>query len=271
MRKLESINPGYPGKPIHAYVDRPLQKRLAPIGLFDHFHGQVPHNIPGGWHPHSGIATFTYMLAGGLTHNDTNGLSGLIKAGGVQWLSAGKGIWHDGAFQVADTDGIARDLQLWFQLPPEHEMGTDYPHEILSSEEIPRVGNTKVLLGEYRGVKSPVEIPVNAVYLHVALEGGESWDFKPPPNYDRGFIYPFEDAGLEVAGTRLPPNQMGIFEDDGAPINVRATEGQSHFVITLAEPADFPTLARRGSIHTSEERMRESMEEIGKLGQKIRN
>lgn len=270
MRKIETLNHGKPGVPIHNYIGRDLMERMAPFCLFDRFHGAVPHNQNGGWHPHSGIATFTYMLQGGLTHRDTNGMTGMIPEGGTQWLSAGKGLWHDGAFQVDTTGGVAGDLQLWLQLPPELESGEDYSHAIVVPEKIPTVGNAKVLIGEYKGVRSDFESPVDVIYLSVTLKADETWDFAPPTRYQRGFVFApgiaGEDLQLAVAGSIVPPGVMGIFEDSSDAISIQAKSpidaGAIKFVVALAEPAGYPQVTKRGSVHTSEDRLQISMRHL---------
>lgn len=268
-RKIEALNAGIPGTPIHAYITRERLERLAPFSLFDQFHGRVPHAQPGGWHPHSGIATFTFMLRGALTHRDTNGLTGTIPAGGVQWLSTGRGIWHDGDFLVEDSGGVARDLQLWVQLPRDLELGEDYTHAILEPDNIPRLGNTKILMGEYEGVRAGFQPPVDLLYLRVDLGRGDTWSFSPRADFRRGFVYPFEGEGLGVAGTVIPNEVMGIFEDSDERITIEAPAGPASFVIALAEPARGEIVARRGSIHSSRERMNAGLRRIAELGRTV--
>ena len=270
MRKIESLNYGIPGRPIHAFITRDLLERMAPFSLFDHFRGRMAGNQPGGWHPHSGIATFTYMLQGDLTHRDTNDRSGTIPEGGVQWLSAGKGLWHDGEFMVEQSGGMARDLQLWVQLPPDLEMGEDYFFAILEPAEIPVVGNTKILMGEYKGVSAGFKNPVDVVYLQVELQEGETWFYKPPALYQRGFIFPFNGNDINVMGVTVPLGTMGLLEDSSQPIQVDAKSGPTTFVLALAEPGRHPIVAKHGSIHTSKERMSESLNRIAELGRAIK-
>ena len=270
FRKIESLNKGIAGNPIHSFINSDNRKRLAPFSLFDDFNGNVPHNIDGGWHPHSGIATFTFMLKGDLTHHDTNGGAGLIEQGGAQLLSTGKGLWHDGAFQVDETGGLARDLQMWLQLPSEMEMGTDYYHKIVSPNEIPQIGNTTVLLGKYKGVKSAFDTLLPTTYLRVNMEAGETWLMEDIEVLNRGFVFNFEGGSILVEQTEIEKGVLGLFSDSSEPILIQAGEEKVSFVIALSPASYEPIMAQGGSIHTSDNNMKESKKLIVELGKKLK-
>src|ERR1700723_3019560 len=117
-----------------------------------------------GLHPHSGIATLTYIAEGSVRYEDTNGATGLLRAGGVEWMRAGKGVWHAGG--VGDP-GRTRGFQLWVALPPHLELG---PSESAyqGAADIPKTGPAQVLLGEYDGASSAIAAPSPVNYLAVA-------------------------------------------------------------------------------------------------------
>jgi len=129
-----------------------------------------------GMHPHSGLATLTYVAEGSVSYRDTNGASGILHAGGIEWMQAGKGAWHSGG---PGEPGLTRGFQLWVALPPELELGPSqsiYKRE----DEIGRAGPARVLLGEYQGVRSSIVAPGAINYLAVSLHAGQRWRYEPP-------------------------------------------------------------------------------------------
>src|ERR1700704_5509010 len=108
-----------------------------------------------GLHPHSGIATLTYVAVGSVRYEDTNGATGLLPAGGVEWMRAGGGVWHGGG---SGEPGRTRGFQLWIALPPELELGTS-ESVYLAPEVIPQDGPARVLLGSYETATSSIKEP----------------------------------------------------------------------------------------------------------------
>ena len=129
-----------------------------------------------GLHPHSGIATVTYIAEGSVRYEDTNGATGLLPAGGIEWMRAGGGVWHGGGL---GDPGRTRGFQLWIALPPELELG---PSEsvYLSPETVPHDGPARVLIGSYGGAASSIKAPSPMNYLAVRLKPGERWSYQPP-------------------------------------------------------------------------------------------
>jgi redox-sensitive bicupin YhaK (pirin superfamily) len=122
-------------------------------------------------HPHSGLATTTVLLEGEVEYEDTTGASGIMPAGGVEWMNAGRGVWHDGR---ARGDGPVRGYQLWVALPPELELG-EPRSQYLSASEVPRLGPARVILGRYGNAESPVsahprhQLPARAAFGRAAV------------------------------------------------------------------------------------------------------
>src|SRR6202162_466287 len=114
-------------------------------------------------HPHSGIATVTYIAEGSVRYEDTNGATGLLPAGGIEWMRAGGGVWHGGG---AGEPGRTRGFQLWIDLPPEQELG---PSESIyqGPDAIPHDGPARVLLGGYGTASSAIKAPSPISYLAV--------------------------------------------------------------------------------------------------------
>lgn len=105
-------------------------------------------------HPHSGIATLTVVLSGKLDYTDTTGMHGTLPTGGVEWMNAGGGVWHDGG--AAENERV-QGYQLWVALPPQDENGIAYSR-YLSPEQIPSSGPARVILGQYGQAKSLINV-----------------------------------------------------------------------------------------------------------------
>src|SRR3979411_1857286 len=135
------------------------------LDLFDHdgalFNGPL--------HPHSGIATLTYVAEGAVSYIDPDNVRGTLPAGGVEWMQAGRGMWHDGGL---DKAGRTRGFQLWIALPPELELGPA-TSVYLAPEDVPEEGPARVLLGSYESASSPIASPAPINYLAVRLRAGE--------------------------------------------------------------------------------------------------
>src|SRR5579863_8871258 len=129
-----------------------------------------------GLHPHSGIATLTYVAEGSVSYQDTNGATGLFPAGGLEWMRAGGGVWHGG--EVGET-GRTRGFQLWIALPPELELGSS-ESVYLSPEAVPLDGPARVLIGSYGTATSSIRAPSEMNYVAVRLKVGERWSYRPP-------------------------------------------------------------------------------------------
>ena len=121
------------------------------LDLFDH-EGEP---FEGPLHPHSGIATLTYIAEGGVSFIDPDNVRGTLWAGGVEWMQAGRGMWHGGGI---DKGGRTRGFQLWIALPPELELGpTTSIYQ--ARENVPQEGPARVLLGSYGSASSTIVSP----------------------------------------------------------------------------------------------------------------
>ena len=121
------------------------------LDLFDH--EGAPFN--GALHPHSGIATLTYVVEGAVSYIDPDNVSGTLAAGGVEWMQAGRGMWHGGGL---DKAGRTRGFQLWIALPPELELGPTVSI-CQAPEDVHEDGPARVLLGSYGSASSAIESP----------------------------------------------------------------------------------------------------------------
>jgi redox-sensitive bicupin YhaK (pirin superfamily) len=195
-------------------------------------------------HPHSGLATLTYIAEGSVRYQDTNGASGILRAGGVEWMRAGKGIWHSGG---AGESGRTRGFQLWIALPPHLELG-DSESVYQSAADIPRVGPARVLLGEYGGAKSAIVAPSPINYLAVALRAGEPWRYKPPEGHL--VLWLAMGKGRVSAPDTLEHGEIVVFERGEAAVEFVA-QNDAEFVIGSAVPHPHNLVLGYYSVHTS--------------------
>ena len=142
------------------------------LDLFDH--EGAPFNGP--LHPHSGIATLSYLTEGAVSYIDPDDVRGTLPAGGVEWMQAGRGMWHGGGL---DKAGRTRGFQLWIALPPELELGPTVSI-FLAPEDVPQDGPARILLGSYGSVSSAISAPSPINYLAVRMKAGERWRYEPP-------------------------------------------------------------------------------------------
>jgi redox-sensitive bicupin YhaK (pirin superfamily) len=221
-----------------------LGRRLKPFVFLDLFDADSSAFSGFGWHPHSGIATLTYLWEGDVRYEDTTGASGFLPAGGVEWFKAAGGAWHGGG---GGKSGRARGFQLWLALPPDQELG---PTEsiYLEPDDIRSIGPASVLLGSYGGVSSPLKAPAPINYLAVRLKAGETWRYEPPAGHDVAWI------ALASGSLSLPEavaaGEMVTFDKSGQAIDFRA-ETASEFVLGSAASHPHELVLGYYSVHTS--------------------
>src|SRR5579872_280872 len=204
-----------------------------------------------GLHPHSGIATLTYIAEGSVRYEDTNGATGLLPAGGIEWMRAGGGVWHGGG---AGEPGRTRGFQLWIALPPELELG---PSEsiYLAPELIPHDGPARVLLGSYGSATSSIKAPSPINYLAVRLKAGESWTYQPPANHT--VLWTAIGRGSVLVPDELQQGELVAFRPSSDAIEFEA-ESDSEFVLGSAVPHDYDLVLGSHSVHTSKDALSEA-------------
>ncbi len=263
-RKIIYRTRGDTGGPITRLMSpSDLGQLIKPFVFLDHFQfdGQGPRMpMELGWHPHSGIATVTVVLEGAVRYAETTGKSGLLRAGSVEWMRAGDGVWHTGA---PEPEGV-RGFQLWVALPPELENAPNASHYVMP-EESPADGPVRVILGSYGKMKSPIDAPPMN-YLVVSLKAGERWSYQPAEGHEVAWVAVHE--GVLRAPTPVPSGEIAIFEPSEALIDFVA-EGDTVFVLGSA-PAHRHQLALGSySVHTNGRALRQGEEEIRRIGARL--
>jgi redox-sensitive bicupin YhaK (pirin superfamily) len=217
-----------------------------------------------GLHPHSGIATITWMLEGSVGYEDTMGRTGQISKGGLEWMQAGKGAWHGGDF---GEGGRARGFQLWIALPPELELGKA-ESVYLEGDVIERDGPATVLLGRYGSAKSAIKAPSPINYLSVTLKAGEQWRYQPPQGQTVGWLAVAK--GSLVAAETLHAGELVVFEESDDAIALQA-ETDVEFVIGSAVKHPHDLVLGYYSVHTNAAALQEGEARIQEIGQRLRN
>ena len=138
---------------------------LKPFVFLDLFEHEGP-PFTGELHPHSGIATLTYVTEGSINYIDPDNVKGVLPVGGVEWMQAGRGMWHGGGL---DKAGRTRGFQLWIALPPALELGPTIGI-YQAPEDVPSDGPARVLLGTYGAASSAIVSPSPINYLAVSLK-----------------------------------------------------------------------------------------------------
>jgi len=240
-----------------------LGRILKPFVFLDHFElNGAAGNM--GLHPHSGIATLTYLFDGSIRYEDSNGATGIVPAGGVEWFKAAHGAWHGGG--PGDT-GQARGFQLWLALPPELELGP-VENIYVSPDKVPNDGPVHVLAGAYGSAKSRLHSGLSLNYLAVRLHAGESWTYQPDPGHTVGWL------SVSRGRLRVPElvdaGELAIFESSSAAINISA-DTDTEFVIGSAVPATKELALGNYSVHTSAASLQTGEKRLREIQQRLRN
>ncbi len=221
--------------------------RLDPFLMLDAFSSDDAADYIAGFpdHPHRGFETVTYMLDGHMLHQDHLGNRGDLKSGGVQWMTAGRGIIHSEMPQ--QTEGRMRGFQLWINLPAAEKMKPAGYRDI-SPEEIPQEplpgGFIRVIAGELRfgdeTLRGPVHgLSTDPLFCDITLEADTGCEI-PVPETHNGFLYVFE-GGLEVAGREVPTHSAAILAEGDRLIARAGTEG-ARFLLLAGKPIHEPVV-----------------------------
>ena len=236
----------------HGYVTRlmspgGLGELLKPFVFLDLFDNRGDRFPTFGLHPHSGLATLTYVAEGSVSYEDTNGATGILRAGGVEWMRAGKGVWHSGG---AGDPGRTRGFQLWVALPPHLELG-DSESLYQSEADIPQAGPARVLLGSYEGAASAIQAPSSINYLAVKLRAGETWRYEPPAGHTVLWVGMGKGV-VEASSELLEHGEIVVFEAGDDPVEFKA-RADAEFVIGSAVRHPHDLVLGYYSVHTTAE------------------
>jgi len=223
---------------------------LDPFLLLDAFESDQPDDYIGGFpsHPHRGFETVTYLLAGRMRHKDNAGNEGVIQPGGVQWMTAGKGIVH--SEMPEQEDGLLMGFQLWVNLPASAKMSNpgyqEFPPSDVPLEQRNNGSTIRVISGTTsEGTKGPIENNfVDPTYMDVTLPADQNFEQKVGSG-DNAFIFVIRGE-LQVGDGQKPLGQrtLGIL-GEGDLVTVTAINQQARFLLVAGQPLNEP-IARGG-------------------------
>lgn len=242
---------------------------LDPFLLFDHFGSENSDDYIAGFpmHPHRGIETVTYMLAGAVKHRDSSGNSGIIRAGDVQWMTAGGGIMHE---EMPQLEGGRLDgFQLWVNLPARLKMGQPRYQEIAAAE-IPTVDRNdgvrvRVIAGAVGEVRGAVrDIAADPTYLDISVPPETSFSH-PVPRGHAAFAYVFDGAGVfgisEEAGAQVTAPNLVIF-DEGDEVHISTGAKGVRFLLVSGKPLNEPVARYGPFVMNTEAELEQALDDL---------
>jgi redox-sensitive bicupin YhaK (pirin superfamily) len=253
-RAVERLVAGQPtsdgaGVKLTRVLTNTLQRRLDPFLMLDAFGSDQADDYIAGFpdHPHRGFETITYMLEGRMRHRDSAGNEGLLGNGGVQWMTAGRGVIHSELPE--QEEGRMEGFQLWLNLPAKDKMRAPWYRDIPSAE-IPEFelngesGGVKVrvIAGESHGVAGAVQRDTTEpLYLDLHLQPGASFE-QPLPDTHNAFVYVYRGALSFDGGCLLPQQRMAILANtpgsDG--LRLRAGDAPTRAIVVAGRPLNEP-------------------------------
>lgn len=256
-----------------------------PFLLLDDFRNENPEDYLAGfpWHPHRGIETITYVLAGTVDHGDSLGNEGTLGAGDVQWMTAGRGILHQEMPQ-GDRQGRMHGFQLWANLPSSLKM-TAPRYQDVTSGDIPEVTDddgtrVRVICGSFWGKSGPVDgIAADPRYLDVWVPPNQRKTL-PVESSRHGFAYVFDGSGTfrdasepqavrtELVGATDAPMEMGtgnrslVLFDSGDEVTVQAGDAGIRFLLVSGRPIAEPVAWQGPIVMNTQEELRQAYAEL---------
>ena len=225
-------------------LTQPLQRRLDPFLMLDAFGTDNPDDYIGGFpdHPHRGFETVTYMIAGRMRHRDSAGHEGLLQNGGVQWMTAGRGVVHSELPE--QEDGRMEGFQLWLNLGAKDKMNAPWYRDI-QSDAIPQFHapegvTVRVIAGASHGVGGAVQRETTQpLYLDLELPAGARFTQALPAAHN-AFVYVF-GGELKIGDTKVPAQRMAILANSaGSDGIVLRADKPSRALLIAGKPLNEP-------------------------------
>jgi redox-sensitive bicupin YhaK (pirin superfamily) len=287
VKKIYKAQPTLEGAGVH--LNRAIgfgePTEFDPFLLLDDFRSDKPEDYLAGfpWHPHRGIETITYVLAGEVQHGDSIGNKGVISAGDIQWMTAGSGIIHQ-EMPKGDSEGRMHGFQLWANLPSSLKM-TSPRYQEIKSGEIPEVteddGTTaRIVCGSFWGKRGPVEgIAADPVYIDVTVPPGKRRTL-PVEVQSSAFAYIFSGSGkfcnsseplsvpTESVGwmDTTPPaeadNRSLILFNQGDEVTVQAGDEGIRFLLVSGRPLKEPVAWYGPIVMNTQQELQQAYKEL---------
>jgi len=220
----------------------------SPFLMLDHFGPErIRPGDEGGLnpHPHRGFETVTFLFQGAMEHHDSSGGHGHLRAGGVQWMTAGSGIVHAEyrEKEFARTGGVLEGVQLWVNLPRKFKMEAphyqDLPAEKFAVAKFPG-GEARVVAGDVLGARGPAVTYTPIIAAHVKLDAGASVELPVPAAFN-AYVYAVRGSG-RTSTVGFTKNRLVEYRGDGGSVQVTASEDLD-FLLLAGEPIDEPVVS----------------------------
>ena len=268
-RTVERLITGQPtsdgaGVKLTRVLTQDLQRRLDPFLMLDAFGGDSADDYIAGFpdHPHRGFETVTYMLAGRMRHRDSAGNEGLLQSGGVQWMTAGRGVIHSELPE--QSEGLMEGFQLWLNLPARDKMQPPWYRDIQSAElpEWHDDGVTvRVLAGASHGVAGAVQREgTQALYLDIHLEAGAVFE-QPLPAAHNAFVYVYRGA-VQIGAQAVPQQRMAILANSGDRVRATAAADGARLLLIAGQPLKEPIAQYGPFVMNTQAEIRQAVEDF---------
>jgi len=253
-------------------LTQPLQRRLDPFLMLDAFGTDNPEDYIAGFpdHPHRGFETVTYMIAGRMRHRDSAGHEGLLQNGGVQWMTAGRGVIHSELPE--QEEGRMEGFQLWLNLPAQDKLRAPWYRDIQSAQipqfATPQGVTVRVIAGESHGVAGAVQREVTEpLYLDVHLPAGTRFEQALPPGHN-AFVHVYRGT-VHVADTPVATQRMAILANapDRDGVVLRA-DADARALVIAGRPLGEPIVQYGPFVMTTKDEIVEAVQDYqaGRFG-----
>jgi hypothetical protein len=207
-------------------------------------------------HPHAGIETVTYLLSGSNQHRDSAGHEGIVRAGGAQWMTAGRGIVHAERQLATPGDDIVHGLQLWASLPRDRKL-TPPRYQRIDAEDIPSVrqngSEVRVIAGPLGDVSGPAQVFMPTLLWHVHVLARAKFSATVPDGFEVA-LYVAEGAG-EVGSLVVQRGQLAVFSGTAGPIAFGAGAQGLNAIVLGGAPAEGPLVFHGPFVMNSREQV----------------
>ncbi|PUE05982.1 hypothetical protein B9Z51_17190 [Limnohabitans sp. T6-5] len=261
------------GVKLNRVLTQNLQQRLDPFLMLDAFGSDKPDDYIAGFpdHPHRGFETVTYMIAGRMLHRDSAGHEGLLQNGGVQWMTAGKGVIHSEIPQ--QVEGVMEGFQLWLNLHSTEKMNApwyrDFQNEQLPKLQTPAGVEVTVIAGASHGVQGAVTRELTQpLYLDVHMPKGARFEQTLPADHN-AFLYVYRGE-VRIGGQAVPVQRMAILANaaqaDGVVIEASA---DAKLILVSGKPLKEPIVQYGPFVMNSQQEIYQAVRDFreGRLGE----
>ena len=243
-----------------------LQRRLDPFLMLDAFSSDNPDDYIAGFpdHPHRGFETVTYMLSGHMRHRDSAGHEGLLENGGVQWMTAGRGVIHS---EIPEQeDGLMEGFQLWLNLPAQRKMTEpwyrDFPAAAIPEYQTVQGATVRVISGTSNGVAGAVAREfTEPLYLDIHVPAGAEFSTALASSHN-AFIYAYRGA-VTVDGVTVESRRMGILsnspEADGVTL---AATGDARLILVAGRPLNEPIVQYGPFVMNTQQEIHQALDDF---------